>query len=83
VDDEGRPRVRTNGHGGGDRSCRGRSAGAQEMSPAQDQDEYENERAGGEPPARRREGVQHVVKLDNNDATRVCPKSAEIATVMG
>jgi hypothetical protein len=40
------------------------------MASAENQDEDENERAGGEPPARRREGVQHVVNDDNKDVTR-------------
>jgi hypothetical protein len=40
------------------------------MSPAENQGENENERAGGEPPARRREGVQHVANDDNKRVTR-------------
>jgi hypothetical protein len=83
VDDELWAGVGSNRCGVGNRGrCRG-SAGTQEMAPAENEDEEENERAGGEPPARRREGVQHVVKLDNNDVTSVCPKSVEIAPVMG
>jgi hypothetical protein len=40
------------------------------MSTPQDEGEKKNERAGGEPPARRREGVQHVVNCDNKVVTR-------------
>jgi streptogramin lyase len=46
------------------------------MPSAENQDEYENERAGGEPPARRREGVQHVVNDDNKGVPRGCRKCA-------
>ncbi len=61
--DEGGPGVGANRHRRGDRGCRRGSAGAQEMPSAENEDENENERAGGEPPARRREGVQHVVTV--------------------
>ena len=47
------------------------------MSASEDENKEENERAGGEPPARRREGVQHVVNDDNKDVTRGCRKGAE------
>ena len=50
------------------------------MPSAENQDEDENERAGGEPPARRREGVQHVVNDDNKAVTRGCPKCAGTPT---
>jgi hypothetical protein len=77
VDDELRPSVGSNRRCVGDRRrCRG-SARAQEMSTPENEDEKENERAGGEPPARRREGVQHVVNSDNKGATRGCPDCAE------
>jgi hypothetical protein len=33
------------------------------VSPAENEDENENQRAGGEPPARRREGVEHAVTV--------------------
>jgi hypothetical protein len=42
------------------------------VSPAEDEGENKNQRAGGEPPARGREGVQHVVNDDNKDVTRGC-----------
>jgi len=47
------------------------------VSTSEHEDEEENERAGGEPPARRREGVRHVVNCDNKDVTRGCRESAE------
>jgi hypothetical protein len=78
VDDQLRPGVGADRRGVGDRRrCRG-SARAQEMSAPENEDEKKNERAGGEPPARRREGVQHVVNSDNKGATRGCPKCAKI-----
>jgi hypothetical protein len=38
----------------------------QQMPSAENEDESENQRAGGEPPARGREGVQHVVTVQRN-----------------
>ena len=43
---------------------------SQEMPCAEEEDEREEERAGGKPPARGREGVQHVVDVDNEPVTR-------------
>jgi streptogramin lyase len=80
VDDEEGARVGTNRHRRGNRGSRRRSAGAQEMPSAENKDESENERAGGEPPARRREGVQHVVNDDNKRVTRGCRKRARTST---
>ena len=77
VDDELRTGVRANRRGCRDgRRCRGRTC-AQEMSTSENEDEEENERAGGEPPARGREGVQHVVNFDNRRVTRGCSNRAE------
>ena len=77
VDDQLRPGVGANRRRCRDgRRCRGR-ARAQEMSTPENEDEEKNERAGGEPPARRREGVQHVVKCGNRAVTRGCSKCAE------
>jgi hypothetical protein len=50
------------------------------MSSSENEDEEKYERAGGEPPARRREGVQHVVHSDNECVTRGCPDCAEIVS---
>jgi hypothetical protein len=47
------------------------------VASAENEDENQNQRAGGEAPARRREGVQHVVKDDNKGVTRGCPNNAE------
>ena len=76
VNDEDGPGVGTNRHRRVDWSGGRGSTGAQQMSPAENEDENENERAGGEPPARRREGVQHVVNDDNKDVTRGCRNRA-------
>jgi hypothetical protein len=46
------------------------------MSTSENEDEEENERAGGEPPARRREGVQHVANFDNKRVTCGCQEGA-------
>jgi len=40
------------------------------MSCPEHEDDDEKERAGDESPARRGEGVQHVVNCDNEDLTR-------------
>jgi hypothetical protein len=40
------------------------------VASAENEDENQNQRAGGEAPARRREGVQHVVNDDNKAVTR-------------
>ena len=42
----------------------------EQMSCPEHEDDDEKERAGDESPARRGEGVQHVVNCDNEDLTR-------------
>jgi hypothetical protein len=47
------------------------------MSPADHEYDCKKQRAGDESPARRGEGVQHVVDFGNKDVTRGCQEWVE------
>ena len=69
VDDERRARVGAHGSDG-HRSCLARRPRAEQMPCSEHEDDGQKERAGDESPARRGEGVQHVVNCDNKGETR-------------
>ena len=69
VDDERRARVGSNGRDR-NRSRLARRPRTEQMPCPEHEDDDQKERAGDESPARRGEGVQHVVNCDNEDLTR-------------
>ncbi len=69
VDDERRACVGSNGRDR-NRSRLARRPRTEQMPCPKHEDDDQKERAGDESPARRGEGVQHVVNCDNEDLTR-------------
>jgi hypothetical protein len=76
VDDERGPGVRPDRRDWNRRGLRGRAC-ADEVPPAENEHDREKQRAGDESPARRREGVQHVVNCGNKGVTRGQPNWVE------
>ena len=64
--------ARVGAHGGGDchRSGLGRRPSCEQVPRTEHENDGQKERAGDESPARRGEGVQHVVNSDNEAVTR-------------
>ena len=80
VDDELRAGVRSDRGNRGRRGLGGR-ARAHEMTSREHEHDHQEQRAGDESPARRGEGVQHVVKSGNDDVTRGCSKWIETVSM--
>ena len=80
VDDELRAGVRSDRRNGGRRGLGGR-ARAHEMTSREHEHDDQEQRAGDQSPARRGEGVQHVVKSGNDDVTRGCSKWIETVSM--
>jgi hypothetical protein len=59
----------------------GRRARAREMTPGEHEHDDQKQRAGDQAPARRGEGIQHVVKSGNDDVTRGYPKWIETVSM--
>ncbi len=80
VDDELRAGVRSDRSNRGRRGL-GRRARAHEMTSREHEHDDQEQRAGDQSPARRGEGVQHVVKSGNDDVTRGCSKWIETVSM--
>jgi hypothetical protein len=70
VHDQVRARVGADRSCDCDRSGLGRRSRAKQVSRTEHENDGQKERAGDESPARRGEGVQHVVNCDNKGVTR-------------